>query len=167
MGGVDQGNATGQVLSALASCGLPADLHITVVMGQHAPWLEQIREQAATMHWPTQVLVGVSNMAELMADCDLAFGAAGSTSWERCSLGVPTIMLVLADNQRKIAKALSDAGAAYLVNFSQLTNIQHILPKRLGPQLLGEISTAAAGLTDGLGVAKVIQILIEKVKHAN
>jgi len=60
MGGVDKDNATGQVLHALAQCTLPVDLQITVVMGPHAPWLEQVRQQAHIMPCPTQVLAGVS-----------------------------------------------------------------------------------------------------------
>jgi UDP-2,4-diacetamido-2,4,6-trideoxy-beta-L-altropyranose hydrolase len=55
MGGVDQPNATGQVLEALKTCPLPDDCKITVVMGGKAPWLEQVREIAATMPWPTEV----------------------------------------------------------------------------------------------------------------
>mgnify|MGYP000673929880 CR=1 FL=1 len=47
MGGVDKDNATGQVLAALQSCNLPADLRVTVVLGPHAPWLAQVQAQAA------------------------------------------------------------------------------------------------------------------------
>ncbi|HEX5737207.1 MAG TPA: UDP-2,4-diacetamido-2,4,6-trideoxy-beta-L-altropyranose hydrolase, partial [Hydrogenophaga sp.] len=96
MGGVDKDNATGRVLQALSVCPLPSDCQITVIMGSTAPWLEDVRSQAQGMSWPTQVLAGIRDMAQVMANCDLAIGAAGSTSWERCCLGVPTIMLVLA-----------------------------------------------------------------------
>ena len=104
MGGVDQGNATGRVLQALKDCALPPDCRITVVMGLTAPWLEDVRERAAQMPWPTEVVVNAGDMAQRMAESDLAIGAAGSTSWERCCLGLPTIMLVLADNQRPAAE---------------------------------------------------------------
>ncbi len=87
MGGVDQADATGLALEALKDCQLPGGSHITVVMGPHAPWLERVQLLAAQMPLSTDVKVNVHNMAQLMADSDLAIGAAGSTSWERCCLG--------------------------------------------------------------------------------
>lgn len=115
MGGVDKDNATGCILEALDRTDLPAGCQITVVMGATAPWLDTVRQQAATISYPTTVLAGVSNMARLMADSDLAIGAAGATSWERCCLGLPTIMIILAENQRGIGNALAQSGAAFLV----------------------------------------------------
>ena len=103
MGGVDKDNATGEVLTALRVCPLPADCQITVVMGTTAPWLSEVEQLARDMPWPTRVLVGVNDMARLMAESDLAIGAAGATSWERCCLGLPTAMFVLAENQKYAA----------------------------------------------------------------
>lgn len=167
MGGVDKDNATGQVLRALRACPLATDCRITVVMGETAPWLDDVRTQAQDMPCPTRVLVGVSDMAQLMADSDLAIGAAGATSWERCCLGVPTIMLVLAENQRKIAEALCEPGAAHLFDASKLDNQPLITPEYLEPLWLGAMSAAAAAITDGLGVAQAIKALICKAQHAN
>jgi spore coat polysaccharide biosynthesis predicted glycosyltransferase SpsG len=129
MGGVDKDNATGQVLQALNACRLPTDLRITVVMGPHAPCLADVQQKAGQMKWPTQVLVGVNAMAQLMADSDLCIGAAGSTSWERCCMGLPTLMIVLAANQQDAALALSDMGAAHCIN----------MPAKLATDLKGEI----------------------------
>lgn len=112
MGGVDKDNVTGQVLQALHQCALPADCRITVVMGATAPWLEAVKTLAQDLPWSNRVLVGVSNMAQLMADSDIAIGAAGATSWERCCLGLPSAMMVLADNQQKAASLLESASAA-------------------------------------------------------
>jgi UDP-2,4-diacetamido-2,4,6-trideoxy-beta-L-altropyranose hydrolase len=167
MGGVDKDNATSQVLQALRTCPLPAECRITVVMGATAPWLGEVRTLAQDMPWPTRVLVGVNDMAQLMADSDLAIGAAGATSWERCCLGLPTIMLVLAENQRKIAEALCEAGAAHLLDGSKLLNRPLLTPEYLEPLWLSATSVAAAAITDGLGVAQVIKALICKVQHAN
>lgn len=167
MGGVDKNNITGQVLKVLRSCPLPADCRITVIMGATAPWLEEVLKQAQDMPWLTKVMVGVRDMAQLMADCDLAIGAAGMTSWERCCLGVPTIMLVLAENQRKIAEDLSKAGAAFLVEVSKLKSQSLIDPENLEPVLLDAMSRTAASITDGLGVAQVIQIMMKKDQYEN
>jgi len=167
MGGVDQLNASSKVLEALKTCPLPSDCQITVVMGASAPWLEQVRSLAATMPWTTTVRVNISDMAQVMADSDLAIGAAGATSWERCCLGVPTVVLVLADNQRSIAQALSDAGAALLTEAETFKNQALITPELFKMRALGAMSEAAAAITDGLGVTRVIENLANKVKYAN
>ena len=162
MGGVDKDNATGQVLQALRTCPLPADCRITVVMGTTAPWLDEVRAQAQGMPWPTRVLVGVSDMAQLMADSDLAIGAAGMTSWERCCLGLPTIMLVLADNQRNVANGLEPSGGIKLINLDQNATTQlreSILPLIDDPVQLRNISNCAASVVDGLGVEAVMRQL--------
>ncbi|CAM5523654.1 UDP-2,4-diacetamido-2,4, 6-trideoxy-beta-L-altropyranose hydrolase OS=Eoetvoesiella caeni OX=645616 GN=DFR37_10298 PE=4 SV=1 [Eoetvoesiella caeni] len=162
MGGVDKDNITGLVLEALKDCGLPRGILITVVMGPHAPWLKEIMQLAATLRCKTSVLVNVSDMAGLMADADLAIGAAGATSWERCCLGVPSIIVILADNQRHIALALEAERAAEVV--SDPVALSTILPSlimryRLSPVALSTMSLAAAGITDGRGVQRVVSHL--------
>lgn len=160
MGGVDKDNATAQVLEALRACPLPVDCRITVVMGATAPWLEEVRMQSQGMPWQTRVVVGVSDMAQLMADSDLAIGAAGATSWERCCLGVPTIMLVLADNQRKVAQGLEQSGGAKLIKLGQSAATQLrelLLPLIDSPAQLLNMSDCAASVVDGSGVDAVMR----------
>ena len=121
MGGVDQANATGKVLEALQDCPLlPADLRITVVMGPHAPWLERVQLLARQMPQPTEVKVNVNNMAQLMADSDFAIGAAGSTIWELCCLGLPALLVVIAKNQAKSAAYIAEADAAIIIDESEI-----------------------------------------------
>lgn len=162
MGGVDKDNATGQVLEALRSCALPADCRITVVMGATAPWLKEVERLAQNMPWPTRVKVGVGDMAQLMADSDLAIGAAGATTWERCCLGLPTIMVVLADNQHQVAQGLEQAGAAYVIE--SIHSIGRHLPNRLtplieSPMLLRAMSQSASDIVDVHGIDNVVQHL--------
>lgn len=161
MGGVDQPNATGQVLQALKNCPLPADCNITVVMGLTAPWLQNVRELAAQMPRPTEVVVNVNDIAQRMADSDLAIGAAGSTSWERCCLGLPTLMVVLAENQQSGAQALETAHAARLIG--AVSDIATRLPlataELINSHCLSDMSLAASAITDGHGVEKMLQAM--------
>lgn len=163
MGGVDKDNVTSAVLSALTECPLPDDCRITVVMGPHAPWLEHVRDCASRMPWSTDVLVNVSDMAQLMADSDFAIGAAGSTSWERCSLGLATALIVLADNQEAIARALESVGAAQRINISSLKEDLRELFTRIktDPLLLFQTGERAAKVTDGRGAELVVNALFE------
>lgn len=161
MGGVDQANTTGQVLSALNRCDLPADLSVTVVMGPCAPWLTQVKTQAASMPRPTQVLAGVSNMAQLMVESDLCIGAAGGSAWERCALGLPAVILIMAANQRGGGVALQAHGAAFLANDAQhmMTQMSSLFSKDNASEALRKMSQAAAQLTTGNGASQVVELL--------
>ena len=59
----------------------------------------------------------VDNMAELLTNADMAFGAAGSNMWERCVLGLPSIVTVTGDNQRFIAEQVHRTGAIKLLGW--------------------------------------------------
>ena len=170
MGGVDQPNATGRVLQALKHCQLPGDCRITVVMGEQAPWLTQVQALAGDMPWPTQVLVNIHDMAQCMANSDLAIGAAGGTSWERCCLGLPSLIIVLADNQKSGAQALQEAKVAQLLG--SLSDIEKKLPLAINAlssahtsqHMLRELSAAAAELTEGFGLHKVSKTMLENMQ---
>ena len=164
MGGADKDNATGQVLDALKASSLPANLRITVVLGLHAPWLEEVKAQAAQMPWNTEVLVGGDNMAKLMAESDLAIGAAGSTSWERCCLGLPAIQIVLAQNQEFIASALSEAGAALTLRRQEIAQgIPEVLKCITVPDRYQVIAKNCSTITQGRGA----QLLSRYMKGFN
>ncbi len=161
MGGVDNDNATGRILDALKDCPLPTDCRIQVVMGGTAPWLDEVRRIAKQMPWETDVLVNVRNMAELMANSDLAIGAAGATSWERCCLGLPALMVVLAENQRPIADALDQAGAAKLFQVAESKNMlpQIIASLIAGTSKLRSMTSSGISTTDGRGTARFVDLL--------
>ncbi|WP_254277419.1 UDP-2,4-diacetamido-2,4,6-trideoxy-beta-L-altropyranose hydrolase [Halomonas sp. 3H] len=158
LGGVDRENITGRVLDALTTCDLPDDLQISVVMGASAPWREAVTAQARAMPRHTEVVVNVSDMARRMSEADLAIGAAGSTSWERCCLGVPTLMLELAENQKGIAQALHHASAAYNVGEPAAVNrLPAIWEEHIRPTTLAQMSLVASRLVDGNGVALLVE----------
>lgn len=163
MGGVDLPDASSAALAGLQAATLPADVSVTVVMGRGAPWLDAVRAQAAALRWPTEVLVGVADMAEQMQRADLAIGAAGGTAWERCCLGLPSIVVVLAENQRAGARALAAAGAALLIE--PLHTLARELPACLAvwssPATLARAGERAAELVDGRGAMRVCEALLQ------
>lgn len=165
MGGVDQPNATGRTLAALQQTDLPDDCRVTVVLGPHAPWRADILMRAAEMKWPTEVLINVADMGSLMAASDLAIGAAGTTSWERCCLGLPALIVVLAENQKDAARALEREGAAIaLKEFPdaafdiELEAAVHELIST--PEKLMAMSTAASSMTNGQGAERLASSMV-------
>ena len=157
MGGVDKNNVTGKVLDSLKGCKIPLDLHITVVMGACAPWLEKVKLQVAQMPCPAEVAVGVCNMAEIMASSDLAIGAAGGGAWERCALGLPSLLMILAENQRSGSAALAEMNAAILcASASEISErVMFFTTDKNGQSALKKISDSGAALADGEGSNRV------------
>lgn len=163
MGGVDKDNVTGQVLKALHECEIPSDCKIIVVMGATAPWLDRVKQQAETLPWQADVKVDVDNMAQLMAESDLAIGAAGATAWERCCLGLPSIMIVLAENQKMIALRIEHTGAATTIASSKDVKklLQGLISKNRSLSIMSE---QAAKISDGHGVNRIISYLVKRSK---
>lgn len=161
MGGIDLNNATGKVLEALKTSPLPPDCQITVVMGARAPWLEQVHAVAAAMPWTTEIQVNIDNMAQVMAESDLVIGAAGGTSWERCCLGIPSLLVILAENQIHGANALEEYGAARILGTPE--DIHHTLSDGISILMnsaeMRNMSTAASKITDGYGSARVLKAM--------
>ena len=160
LGGVDKDNVTGMVLDALKDSALPNECRTTVVMGAAAPWLNSVRGQVATLDRPIQLKLDVPDMAKLMASSDLAIGAAGTTSWERCCLGLPAVVVAIAANQQLVASALENAGAAWVLY--EVADISIRLPDLLerlsnATELLIQASRAASAMTDGQGSKAVVE----------
>ena len=111
------------------------------------------------------VLKSSNDVAALMANADFCIGAAGTTSWERCCLKLPSALFVLADNQRAIAQNLHDIGAAYNLgdvgayDFSEIKSlVSHYQDDQ---NALKAMSEKAGALVDGLGAARVCEAIEE------
>lgn len=164
MGGADPDNITGNILNKLSSFKLGEDIQIIVVMGASFPWSDEVREIASKMKNDIDVSYNVANMAELMANSDLAIGAAGSTSWERCCLGLPSIVFAIAENQRDAASQLMKHGAAIVIeSYSSLTSIIEDLlcGSDSSQKLINSISEKSSQLVDGKGAERVASLIVE------
>ena len=154
MGGADQDNITGKVIERLQVAKLPKDLEITVVMGKTAPHLASVITSANKLTYRSEVKVDVDNMAELMANADIAIGASGATTWERCCLGLPTIQLITAYNQEFIASKLNKINAIKLVKIDNV--IENLENFQYWMQSTGE---NASKVTNGSGIKRILGYL--------
>jgi UDP-2,4-diacetamido-2,4,6-trideoxy-beta-L-altropyranose hydrolase len=159
MGGVDTDDATSAVLECLGETRPTMLREVSVIMGRHAPHLERVRAMAADISLPVEVAVDVTDMAERMTRADLAVGGAGVTAWERCALGLPSIAVVLAENQRGGAKALGEAGAALVAG--DKSQVAAALKSLGEPGALGEMSRRAAAVVDALGLERTASAVEE------
>ena len=159
LGGIDQNNLTGQVLDALKESSLSADAELDVVMGACAPNLEEVRRIAAELPFSSTVSVSVMDMADRMCHADLSIGAAGGTSWERCCLGIPSVIIVIAHNQLQGAAALRDARAAVVIeNLNELKKeLLRAIEEFSEVSALTSVSENASRISDGYGCRNIVQ----------
>lgn len=161
MGGIDKPNATLKVLKTLATVKQPRPT--TVLLSQQAPHYSAIKEFAEEHPDWVKHVEFVDNMANFMGQFSLVIGAPGSTSWERACLGIPSILIPIADNQNDISKALVNAQAVKLIKLEDISN-----------QLISSIeyldnhweyySKQNFVLCDGMGVKRVTQTLQEALQ---
>jgi spore coat polysaccharide biosynthesis predicted glycosyltransferase SpsG len=162
MSGADEHDVTARAAEAAAATGVPVD----VIVGSAYPSLRRLRAWASTR--PTvNVHVNTHDMPALMAAADLAVGAPGSSSWERCTLALPSILVILADNQVEVAALLNEAGAAITLGWHQDVATEQmrsaISELMADPERLRAMGRAAGAITDGRGtkrVADAIQSLL-------
>jgi UDP-2,4-diacetamido-2,4,6-trideoxy-beta-L-altropyranose hydrolase len=157
LGGTDLTNKTEGVLKQIAACFPTPELHVTVVLGATSPHLKTIRQLASSLPYHTEILSNVSNMAELMANADLAVGAAGASTWERCCLGLPSIMVILADNQKYIAQVMREAYITETVEDPSMSDLCAKIDKM--SLAMAQYSKNAASVTDGEGSARVAAVM--------
>lgn len=159
-GGVDAKNCTGLAIKALSGLDIKG-AEVDVIIGAQHPHRTEIEQACAKRGYACHVQT--SRMAELMAAADLAIGAGGSASWERCCLGVPALLVALAENQIDIAKALDSIGACIYLGTKEVTDsitLQRAIANLLDTHdQLEVVSQRAFSLVDGMGVEKVCQEL--------
>jgi len=145
MGGSDLANKTYDILQEISE-----DLNIAVILGGISPHNKMIKNYAKSKK-NVKVVVDADNISRLMFDADLAIGAGGSTSWERCCLGLPTLLYVFGENQRKIAENLEELGAVKIVDNLKV-DLQNILNNFSFWKIMSE---KAQTVCDGTGVKRI------------
>ena len=157
MGGTDPENVTQHVLDSLAR---ELDFEIQVVAGGSNPHLAELRESVSKSGAKVRLVENTGNMAELMAWADIAVSAAGTTAWEMCFMGLPALLVVLADNQEPIARALDDAGAALRIGQAATLRAKDIRGQlcriSASHEIMQKMSTRGRALIDGRGAERVV-----------
>ena len=161
-GASDSTGATMLTLRAVAhAC---PTLSVDVVVGACSRHWDDCHRLAASISRAVTVHRSIDDMAPLMTEADFAVGACGGTSWERCCLGLPTLVVVTADNQRDIARGLAAAGAVEVIGDAGEVTVETLAARiaalRDDPPRRRDMARAAASVCDGQGVAKVVAALM-------
>jgi UDP-2,4-diacetamido-2,4,6-trideoxy-beta-L-altropyranose hydrolase len=159
LGGVDPDNCTKTVIEAIGQ--LPrADFECTVVVGGSNPNEASVVAAAERTSVSMDLRSDVEDMASLMAEHDIAVSAGGSTCWELAFMGIPSVILVLADNQRGIAEGLDEAGTALNLGWHEAVEKEEIAAQietllRNDEQRV-RMTREAQALVDGWGTDRVV-----------
>ncbi|WP_395017684.1 UDP-2,4-diacetamido-2,4,6-trideoxy-beta-L-altropyranose hydrolase [Dongia sp.] len=164
-GGTDPANGTGIALAALASTDIP---RIDVMLGAKATHLDAVRQQSAGMGGRVQLMLDVAEVAETLAKADLVIGAPGTGTWERACLGLPSLLLGIAPNQKLNAETVAARGAALVCGFLPAdTEDQVVAGLRLqldrlrnDPELYLLMHQAALALSDGRGALRLAAAIV-------
>ncbi|UKS31330.1 UDP-2,4-diacetamido-2,4,6-trideoxy-beta-L-altropyranose hydrolase [Paenibacillus sp. HWE-109] len=166
-GGSDPTNETEKALEAIKLLNRD-ELTVDVVVGNSNPNRERIRELCSQIT-NTYFHCQINNIAELMVKADLAIGAGGSTTWERCSVGLPTLTVTTAENQVEVTDAVAKVGAIYhLGHYNDVSThsiadaLHHLL---LVPELLESMSRTGYLILDNFetgGSTRIAEIILAR-----
>ncbi|HEX8232884.1 MAG TPA: UDP-2,4-diacetamido-2,4,6-trideoxy-beta-L-altropyranose hydrolase [Caulobacteraceae bacterium] len=138
-------------------------VQVDVCTGRAAPSLDCIQELVdgdVRFH----LHLDTPHMAELMAAADIAIGAGGSSVWERACLGLPSITVVLAENQRPLTSELHRLGATLALDRFALAFEAMLSGEWYGllasPEARLRMTEASAALCDGLGAPRVAEAVL-------
>jgi UDP-2,4-diacetamido-2,4,6-trideoxy-beta-L-altropyranose hydrolase len=163
MGGSDSTNETSKAIEALSHPDL-MHLLVDVVIGANHPDQLGIASKAEARHG-TYLHIGLPSLAGPMMRADLMVGGGGATTWERMCLGLPAIVICMADNQVEINRALSRAGYIELLGCKDNVDVKRIsevvsafIKSR---EVLITMSTRSHELVSGDGASKVCDVLLQ------
>ena len=169
LGGSDPQNQTAKVIGALNHLAMKG-LETLVIVGPANDRVDSLQSVVRTSGVSARLVTSPPSMAELMAWADVAISAAGSTCWELAFMGVPSLMLVLADNQQPIAERNSEAEAGVNLGWSHGVTerqIAHSLSTLIHDRSRRErMSRKGRDLIDGWGSHRVISVLGVKAESA-
>jgi len=160
MGGTDPANDTAVALTGLAAQAADG-VGLDVVIGAGNPHRQAVRSLCEGIP-RAELHIQTSRMAELMMRADLAITAGGSTTWERCVLGLPALVTIQSEDQAPIAKAVEAVGGHRVLGSSKdLTAHDYGRAiQALPPDELLHMSTISATLCDGRGAQRVATHLL-------
>lgn len=160
LGGSDPDNVTDKVIQALKPL---SDIEIKVIVGGSNPHYSLLAKAVSDAPF-IQLYQSISNMPEVMVWADVAISAGGSTCWELAYLGVPSLIVILADNQQLVVEELDRFGAAINLGwYHQLSRtiiITTLLDLCRSSEKRSKISLCCQQLVDGIGGERVVDQIV-------
>jgi len=159
LGGGDPENNTLKVIKALEEADVH-DLEAKVLIGASNPHAGALEQAAKQSRIPIRLMRDAKNMPELMAWADVAISGGGTTVWELLFMGIPSLFLIVADNQRYTTECIENQGFGKNLgtaqNISTESLTEAITSFMKDSNLRATISRKARQMVDGQGAQRVI-----------
>jgi len=161
-GAADIRNETMKVLKALIDVSKDFDLTIDLVIGYSNINKDELNEICSKYSF-IKVYKQTNKISMLMEKADMSIGAGGSTTWERCCLGLPSIVIPVANNQVRPMEELSKAKAIILIKDPSIDDYKQMILRVLKMRLseINQLIQNGFSIYDGLGVKRVTKIINE------
>jgi UDP-2,4-diacetamido-2,4,6-trideoxy-beta-L-altropyranose hydrolase len=162
MGATDTDNFTTIILSAVAD-NLP-DIEVDIMLSAKAPHLTAVQDICSN-HKNFSLHIDAPEPASIMRGSLLSIGTAGINLWERCALGIPSVIIVAAENQQANAAFVKANGGGIIIDKNSAALASEIANAVVGilddPDKLQQMSRAANTICDGRGAKRVAKIINE------
>jgi len=157
-GGSDPRNETAKALQAIKT--LRKNLTVDVVVGNINPHKGKIKKLCSSLH-NTTFYSNIDTIGELMSKAHLAIGTGGITTWERCCLGLPSIVSITSGDQAEAITLLDKKNCVInLGNFQNLTYRDYAEAiKKMNNKIIAKMSANCMKIVDGLGCFRVAEII--------
>lgn len=164
MGGTDKDNFTLKVIDALNRVAIP-DLEVAVLLGSINQHKNDIENALKSSPFRSQFLVSVDNVAEVMAWADVAIAGGGSTSLELAFMGLPSMLVILAENQRPVSEKLESSGISINLGWYNKVKLDTMVKEldniMRDHKIRENMSNRGRSLVNGDGSNEVIRFLCD------
>ncbi len=163
VGSIDNYNIINKTINAIKDVSWDIKPVISISVSSETPNLNDIKALINKSEFDINLNLDDKNVPERIMQADLSIGACGTTTWERCSLGLPSIVIVLSENQKHISRVLSEDNV--VIDLGEHKNVdeklikQKILLLKSDKKLMNNLSNNGFNLVDGLGVKRLCQYI--------
>lgn len=150
-----------QVLNQLISL---RNASVTILLGPSFRGEDQVHSLISQSSMKCTVSKNSNNVAQMLSSCDLVIGAAGTSAWERCYLGVPSVMVAVAENQERSAGEISASGAAIILDggiFFERDLAENLSNIYKSKNILHKLSQKSSSFVSQNGIEMIVREIVD------
>ena len=160
MGSMDPDNYSSLAIHAINQVDWKQSVRVNCILDSNSPSLEKVSNDIESLELDVSIHSNIGDMEKLIYNADLAIGSGGNSMWERCVLGLPSLLTSIAPNQQRNIKGITESGAACFWGSTKdlLTSLDSY-NKDISPLI--SMQEKAFSLCDGLGSKRITESIMK------